>query len=106
MSKTTQSYDLGSTSTSDHEMPAGAKFLHAGVDGTGRLCVWMEQDDEQLDREVQTFAVFNTSNPIPDDWSFCASVPVSKLMLHVYRLDDINVLPASIAEMDDLDPEE
>lgn len=103
MSKTIQSIDLGNTTTSDHEMPARAKFLYAGIDGEGKLCVWMEVDDETLDREIHTFGVFNTGMPVPDDWTYCGSVRAGSFVLHAYQHDMIVALPTSIAEVDDLD---
>ena len=78
-------YDLGSNPISKHNMPAGAEFRHAGIDGEGRLSVWMDVDDEFENTELVTFGTFNTQNTIPNDWTYRASVQVGSFCLHIHE---------------------
>ena len=89
MSTTIWKYDLGSNIISEHDTPAGAKFLHAGIDPDGHLCVWMRVDDEFSDMEKHTFAVLKTGEPVPDDWNHKATLRVSQLMLHVHHYNKV-----------------
>ncbi len=98
MSRVIWKYYVGGAIISDHELPAGAEIRHAGIDAEGRLCVWMQVDDEASDFEKHTFGIFNTGEAIPDDWTYIDSVHVSKLVLHVHHYDQVVPIVVEILE--------
>ncbi len=102
MSQTVWKYDLGNKPTSDHDIPAGAKFLSAGLNPDGALCVWMQVDDEFTDLETHTFGIFVTGGPVLEGWTHCNTLRVGTLMLHIYHFDTVEPIKVSITEMDDL----
>ena len=95
MSRTIQKFDLGNSITSEHNLPVGAEFRHAALDPDGKLCIWMEVDDEATDMETHTFGTFNTGQMIPDEWSYWGSLQVASFTLHVHHYD--RVVPVVIA---------
>jgi hypothetical protein len=105
MSRVIWKYDLGSTTTRDHDLPVGAKLVHAGLDPAGKLCVWMEVDNEYVDTETHTFGVFDTNLPIPDEWTYCDSVHVGTFVLHVYHHDIVVPVSVDVGKLDDLGDE-
>jgi hypothetical protein len=105
MSRTLVKYDLGSTTTSDHDTPKDAQLRHAGLDPEGKLSVWMEVDNEYTETETHTFGIFADGLPIPDDWTYCSSVRVGSFMLHVYHHDIVMPVQVDVGELDDLGDE-
>tara|TARA_Y100000310_G_C20091061_1_gene538287 strand:- start:188 stop:508 length:321 start_codon:yes stop_codon:yes gene_type:complete len=89
MSRTIWKYDLGNRISSEHDLPIDAEFRHAGLDPEGKLCVWMEVDNESTDMERHTFAVFNTGQVIPDGFTFWGSIQVGTFMLHVHHYNKV-----------------
>lgn len=85
MSRVIWVYDLGSASISEHDMPAGAEFRHVGVDAAGKLCAWMNVDNEFEDTVTVTFGFFTEDEPIPDGWMYRGSVHVGSFVLHVHE---------------------
>lgn len=89
MSRTIWKYDLGNKIHSEHDLPVRAEFRYTGLDPVGKLCVWMQVDDEAEDMERHTFGVFNTGQPIPDDWTFWGSIKVGTFILHVHHYNKV-----------------
>ena len=100
MSRIIRQFDLGNTITSELELPKGAEFCHAGIDGEGKLSVWMQIDDEFSDLVRHTFGVFNTENPIPDDWTYLESIHVGTFVLHVHHYDFVTPVVVDTEESD------
>ena len=47
--RTIQKFDLGNKMTSEHDLPIGVEFRYTGLDAEGKLCIWMQLDDEATD---------------------------------------------------------
>ncbi len=93
MSRVIQKFSLGSRVMAEIELPAGAECRHVALDKElGEICVWMEVDNEFTEMEMHTFGIFNTDDPIPDDWTYLQSIPISKLVLHVHHYDRVELI--------------
>ena len=70
-------------------MPIGAKALTAQIQGRSGLQLWALIDDAICQqKEVRTFAVYGTGNPIPDDpGEYIATVQThgGDLVWHVFE---------------------
>lgn len=102
MSRTIHKFDLGNKISSEHDLPVGAKFRHTGLDAEGKLCIWMEVDDEATDMERHTFGVFNTAQPIPDDWTYWGSIKVGSFVLHTHHYDKVEPVVVELEDDDEL----
>ncbi len=98
MSRTIWKYDLGIDQVAKIDIPADSVFRHAGIDPEGKLCAWVEVDNEFWELERHTFGIFMTGQVIPDDWEYCSTESVGKVVVHVYHYKKLEAPPAEEEE--------
>lgn len=67
-------------------VPPETKFLSAGVDPSGELCVWMEVRHPEKEKTSRIkCGVYGTGQEVPEGMTFLGTVLMTPFVWHVYH---------------------